>query len=129
MSTITLSSIPDLTAAVGVPRLAAIEHPLGYLLGQPGDAGGPDGGPARDAARAGRDDKAGQCHPSPLRVAGIGTEVECPSAEDAAHQQVPAAAPVAHPQPLLARRSCRTIGASSVLAGRRHPGLLDIYLG
>ena len=39
-STITLSSIPDLTSAVGVPRLAAIEHPLGYLLGQPGDAEG-----------------------------------------------------------------------------------------
>lgn len=37
MSTITLSSIPDLTSAVGVPRLAAIEHPLGYLVGQPGD--------------------------------------------------------------------------------------------
>ena len=37
MSTITLSSIPDLTAAVGAPRIAAIEHPLGYLLGQPGD--------------------------------------------------------------------------------------------
>jgi hypothetical protein len=40
MSTITLSSIPDLTAAVSVPRLAAIEHPLGYLLGQPGDGEG-----------------------------------------------------------------------------------------
>jgi hypothetical protein len=40
ISTITLSSIPDLTAAVSVPRLAAIEHPLGYLLGQPGDQGG-----------------------------------------------------------------------------------------
>jgi hypothetical protein len=40
MSTITLSSIPDLTAAVSVPRLAAIEHPLGYLLGRPGDAEG-----------------------------------------------------------------------------------------
>ena len=37
MSTITLSSLPDLTSAVGVPRLAAIEYPLGYLLGQPGD--------------------------------------------------------------------------------------------
>ena len=37
MSTITLSSIPDLTSAVSVPRLAAIEHPLGYLLGQPKD--------------------------------------------------------------------------------------------
>ncbi|MEJ2711100.1 MAG: hypothetical protein P8074_26070 [Anaerolineales bacterium] len=40
ISTITLSSIPDLTAAVCVPRLAAIEHPLGYLLGQPGDREG-----------------------------------------------------------------------------------------
>jgi hypothetical protein len=40
MSTIALSSIPDLTAAVSVPRLAAIEHPLGYLLGQPGDQEG-----------------------------------------------------------------------------------------
>jgi D-proline reductase (dithiol) PrdB len=40
MSTITLSSIPDLTAAVGVPRLAAIEYPLGDLLGQPGDQEG-----------------------------------------------------------------------------------------
>ena len=35
MSTITLSCIPDLTMAVSVPRLAAIEHPLGYSLGQP----------------------------------------------------------------------------------------------
>jgi hypothetical protein len=40
ISTITLSSIPDLTAAVSVPRLAAIEQPLGYLLGQPGDQEG-----------------------------------------------------------------------------------------
>lgn len=40
MSTITLSSIPALTSAVSVPRLAAIEHPLGYLLGQPGDRNG-----------------------------------------------------------------------------------------
>jgi len=40
MSTITLSCIPDLTAAVSVPRLAAIEHPLGYLLGQPDDQAG-----------------------------------------------------------------------------------------
>jgi D-proline reductase (dithiol) PrdB len=40
LSTITLSSIPDLTASAGVPRLAAIEHPLGYLLGQPGDREG-----------------------------------------------------------------------------------------
>ena len=40
MSTVTLSSIPDLTAAVSVPRLVSIEHPLGYLLGQPGDQEG-----------------------------------------------------------------------------------------
>ena len=37
ISTITLSGIPNLTAAVSVPRLAAIERPLGYLLGQPDD--------------------------------------------------------------------------------------------
>ena len=37
ISTITLSGIPALTASVGVPRLAAIERPLGYLLGQPGE--------------------------------------------------------------------------------------------
>jgi hypothetical protein len=37
MSTITLSGIPDLTASTSVPRLAAIEHPLGYVLGQPDD--------------------------------------------------------------------------------------------
>jgi hypothetical protein len=40
ISTITLSSIPDLTATTGVPRLAAIERPLGYLLGRPGDGEG-----------------------------------------------------------------------------------------
>ena len=40
ISTITLSGIPDLTASVSVPRLAAIERPLGYLLGQPGDKTG-----------------------------------------------------------------------------------------
>ena len=36
-STIILSSIPNLTTAVSVPRLAAIEYPLGYTLGQPND--------------------------------------------------------------------------------------------
>jgi hypothetical protein len=36
-STIILSSIPDLTASVSVPRLAAIEYPLGYTLGRPND--------------------------------------------------------------------------------------------
>jgi len=40
MSTITLSCIPDLTTAVSAPRVAAIEHPLGYLLGQPDDRTG-----------------------------------------------------------------------------------------
>jgi hypothetical protein len=39
-STITLSPVPDLTAAVSVPRIAAIEYPLGRALGQPGDADG-----------------------------------------------------------------------------------------
>jgi len=39
-TTVTLSPIADLTAAVGVPRVAAIEYPLGRSFGQPGD---PDG--------------------------------------------------------------------------------------
>jgi len=40
LATVTLSPIPDLTAAVGVPRIAAIEHPAGRNLGRPGDAEG-----------------------------------------------------------------------------------------
>jgi D-proline reductase (dithiol) PrdB len=32
--------VPDLTASVSVPRIAAIEYPLGRTLGQPGDAAG-----------------------------------------------------------------------------------------
>lgn len=32
--------MPELTASVSVPRLAAIEYPLGRTLGQPGDAAG-----------------------------------------------------------------------------------------
>ena len=39
-STITLSSIPELTQSVSVPRLAAIEYPLGYLFGRPNDKDG-----------------------------------------------------------------------------------------
>jgi len=38
LTTVVLSNIPDLTTAVGVPRLAAIEHPFGQLVGRPGDA-------------------------------------------------------------------------------------------
>lgn len=37
-STISLSMMPELTASVGVPRVAAIEHPFGLTLGLPGDA-------------------------------------------------------------------------------------------
>jgi D-proline reductase (dithiol) PrdB len=32
--------VPDLTASVSVPRIAAIEYPLGRTLGKPGDAAG-----------------------------------------------------------------------------------------
>jgi hypothetical protein len=39
-TTITLSNIPDLTAAVGAPRIAAIEYPIGLPLGRPGDEAG-----------------------------------------------------------------------------------------
>jgi len=38
LSTISLSMMPELTASVGVPRIAAIEHPFGLTLGLPGDA-------------------------------------------------------------------------------------------
>jgi hypothetical protein len=37
VTTVALSNIPDLTAAVGVPRLVAIEHPFGQTMGKPGD--------------------------------------------------------------------------------------------
>jgi D-proline reductase (dithiol) PrdB len=40
LTTITLSNIPDLTASVSVPRIAAIEYPLGRTLGRPGNAEG-----------------------------------------------------------------------------------------
>ena len=38
--TVALSMIPDLTRAVGVPRLAGISYPLGRPLGRPHDADG-----------------------------------------------------------------------------------------
>jgi hypothetical protein len=37
---VTLSWIPELTRAVGVPRLAGIGYPSGRSLGRPGDADG-----------------------------------------------------------------------------------------
>jgi D-proline reductase (dithiol) PrdB len=36
-STISLSMMPELTKSVGVPRIAAIEHPFGLTLGMPRD--------------------------------------------------------------------------------------------
>jgi hypothetical protein len=38
--TVALSMIPDLTRAVGVPRLAGISYPMGQPLGRPHDADG-----------------------------------------------------------------------------------------
>ena len=38
--TVALSMIPDLTRAVGVPRLAGISYPMGRPLGRPHDADG-----------------------------------------------------------------------------------------
>ena len=38
--TVTLSMIPDLTRAVGIPRLAGISYPMGQPLGRPHDADG-----------------------------------------------------------------------------------------
>lgn len=40
ITTVTLSNIPDLTAAVGIPRLAGIEFPFGQIMGKPGDREG-----------------------------------------------------------------------------------------
>ena len=40
LSTVCLSNVPDLTVAVGVPRLVALEHPFGRTLGEPGDVDG-----------------------------------------------------------------------------------------
>lgn len=40
ISTITLSNVPDLAAAMSIPRLAAIESPIGRTVGQPGDRQG-----------------------------------------------------------------------------------------
>jgi hypothetical protein len=37
MTTVALSNIPDLTAAVSVPRLVGIEYPFGQTVGRPGD--------------------------------------------------------------------------------------------
>jgi len=37
-STISLSMTPELTASVGAPRIAAVEHPFEMSLGLPGDA-------------------------------------------------------------------------------------------
>ena len=38
IATVTLSMIPDLTRAVGVPRLVGVSHPMGRPFGRPGDA-------------------------------------------------------------------------------------------
>ena len=40
IATVTLSWIPDLTRAVGVPRLVGIAYPSGRTLGRVGDADG-----------------------------------------------------------------------------------------
>lgn len=40
IATVALSMIPELTRAVGVPRLAGISYPMGRPLGRPGDREG-----------------------------------------------------------------------------------------
>jgi hypothetical protein len=34
---VVISTIPELTASTGVPRLLAVEHPMGRTMGAPGD--------------------------------------------------------------------------------------------
>jgi hypothetical protein len=43
LPTVALSMIPDLTRAVGVPRLAGISYPMGRPCGRPHDADGQRG--------------------------------------------------------------------------------------
>lgn len=40
ISTVALSMIPELTVGAGVPRVAAVAHPMGRPMGLPGDADG-----------------------------------------------------------------------------------------
>jgi hypothetical protein len=40
LTTVALSNIPELTAAVSVPRLVGIEYPFGQTVGKPGDKEG-----------------------------------------------------------------------------------------
>jgi len=40
ITTVSLSNVPDLTAAVSVPRLVAVEYPFGQIMGKPGDSDG-----------------------------------------------------------------------------------------
>ena len=40
LATVILSNVPELTAAVSAPRIAAIEYPFGCTFGQPGDRDG-----------------------------------------------------------------------------------------
>ncbi|HSJ45991.1 MAG TPA: hypothetical protein VK923_15050 [Euzebyales bacterium] len=40
IATVSLSMVPDFTAAAGAPRVAAIEYPCGVPLGMPGDRAG-----------------------------------------------------------------------------------------
>ena len=37
MTTITLSNVPELTTSVSAPRIAAISHPMGRTISEPGD--------------------------------------------------------------------------------------------
>ncbi len=40
LTTVIFTPVPALAVAVGAPRVAAIEYPLGRTFGQPGDAAG-----------------------------------------------------------------------------------------
>jgi len=38
ISTVVISTIPELTASTSVPRLVAVDHPMGRTMGAPGDS-------------------------------------------------------------------------------------------
>ena len=69
--TVALSMIPDLTRAVGVPRLAGISYPMGRPLGNAARRRRPARRAARDAGAARERDRARQLRRAALRVAGI----------------------------------------------------------
>ena len=94
ISTISLSMMPELTQSVGVPRIAAIEHPFGLTLGLPGGRCTPTRGVEGNITDTGGDLPTGYRRPSSLRM-GLQGEAQHTSARSSADRAVSQAAPMA----------------------------------